>query len=62
MDWRSVLFERVGSNFEEGGEMSMAQFLKEPLAVGSNMMMRTVRCVWKTHNDRSEVTDRYEWL
>jgi hypothetical protein len=28
---------------DEGCEMSMAQFLKEPLAVGSNMMMLTVR-------------------
>src|SRR6266542_5034652 len=34
--------------------------LKEPLAVGSKMMMLTVRCACKRqHTDRSEVTNGY---
>jgi hypothetical protein len=37
--------------------VTLVQFLKEPLAVGSKMMTLTNRYAQNKHNDRSEVTE-----
>ena len=56
----TVLLIVVGYDYEgvESSKPLLQQFKREPLAVGSKMMMLTVRCAGKTtQNDRSEVTN-----